>query len=121
MGIMWNLARVCVAALIVVVVATSPDVLPAWALLLLSLPLISILAFSFSWFQHHDLRAISSMAKDTLVLVPLGLPFFVPFVFAHALGLELLGCIYCWRFAGYFYDWLLAYVFRRLIALMARD
>jgi hypothetical protein len=86
MGIIWNSVRVCIAALIVVVVADVSGRAPRLGAVLLSLPLISILSFSFSWFQHRDLRAISSMAKDTLVLVPLGLPFFVPFVFAPRLG-----------------------------------
>lgn len=37
--------------------------------------------------QHHDLKAISTLARDTLVLVPLGLPFFVPIALAPRLGL----------------------------------
>jgi hypothetical protein len=56
--------------------------------LLLSLPLISILAFVASWFQHRDVPAISRLARETLVLVPLGLPFFVPLALAERLGLN---------------------------------
>jgi hypothetical protein len=48
-----------------------------------------ILAFVMSWNQHHDLRAISRLARETLVLVPLGLPFFLPLAFAEPLGLGL--------------------------------
>jgi len=88
MGIVWNTLRVIIAALTVVLVAEISKRYPRWGALLLSLPLISILAFLFSWFQYHDMKAISKLARETLVLVPLGLPFFVPFAFAPRLGLN---------------------------------
>jgi hypothetical protein len=47
--------------------------------------LVSILAFAPSWSKDHDLRSISRMAKETLILVPLGLPFFLPLAFADRL------------------------------------
>jgi len=53
---------------------------------------VSLLAFLFAWFQHRDLPAISKLARDTLVLVPLGLPFFVPFVLAQRLGFSFWTC-----------------------------
>jgi hypothetical protein len=45
------------------------------------------LAFLSTWQQRQDLEAISRVARETLVLVPLGLPFFVPLAFAGRLGL----------------------------------
>jgi hypothetical protein len=33
------------------------------------------------------MNGISRLARETLILVPLGLPFFVPLAFAHRLGL----------------------------------
>ena len=60
---------------------------PRLGAFLLTLPLVSILAFIASWQQQHDLPAVSRLAKETLVLVPLGLPFFVPLAFAAKLGL----------------------------------
>jgi hypothetical protein len=41
-----------------------------------------------TWQQKHDLPTISQLARETLVLVPLGLPFFVPLAFAQKLGLQ---------------------------------
>jgi hypothetical protein len=41
-----------------------------------------------AWQQHRDLPAVSRLARETLVLVPLGLPFFVPFAFAGQIGLS---------------------------------
>ncbi len=92
MVIIWNFARVVIVAVIVVTVAEISKRYPRWGAFLLSLPLVSILAFLVSWFQHKDLPAISRLARDTLVLVPLSLPFFLPFVFAQRLGIGFWGC-----------------------------
>ena len=86
MGVLWNIVRVAVVAVIVVSVAEISKRSPRLGAVLLSLPIVSILAFLFSWVQHHDLPAISRMAKDTLVLVPLGLPFFIPLACAAHFG-----------------------------------
>ena len=83
----WTIVRVAIAAIIIVIVSDLSKRFPRYGALLLSLPLISVLAFLFSWFQHRDLAAISRLSRETLVLVPLGLPFFLPFVFATRLGL----------------------------------
>lgn len=88
MGIVWNIVRVGVVAVTVVAVAEISKRYPRYGALLLSLPIVSILAFSLSWFQHRDLPAVSRLARETLVLVPLGLPFFLPFAFATRLGLD---------------------------------
>jgi hypothetical protein len=84
---MWNIIRVAIAAAIIVAVAELSKRYPRYGGLLLSLPVISILAFLFSWVQHHDLPAISKLAQETLILVLLGLPFFVPLAFAGQLGI----------------------------------
>jgi hypothetical protein len=86
MNMIWNILRVTVAASIIVTVAEISKKSPRLGALLLSLPVVSILAFIFSWFEHHDLPAFSRMARETLVLVPLSLPFFVPLALAERLG-----------------------------------
>jgi hypothetical protein len=87
MGIVWNIVRFATAAILVVAVADLSKRYPRYGALLLSLPVVSILAFLFSWYQHRDLPAISRLARDTLILVPLGLPFFIPFAVAPRFGL----------------------------------
>ncbi len=86
MGIFSYLARIGISAAIIVMVAEISKRSPRLGALLLSLPLVSVLAFTMSWLQHRDLPAVSRMARETLVLVPLGLPFFVPLAFASKLG-----------------------------------
>ena len=88
MGIIWNIVRACIAAATIVAVAELSKRYPRYGALLLSLPIVSILAFLLSWFQYRDLPAVSRLARETLVLVPLGLPFFVPFALAGRLGLD---------------------------------
>jgi hypothetical protein len=88
MGIAWNIARVAVVAITVVAVAEVSKRYPKYGALLLSLPIVSILAFVLTWFQHRDMPAVSRLARETLILVPLGLPFFVPFALAPRLGLD---------------------------------
>ena len=83
---LWTIARVATAAVIIVAVAELSKRSPRYGALLLSLPLTSILAFAFSWQQHHDMQAVSKLARETLVLVPLGLPFFIPLACAAHFG-----------------------------------
>jgi hypothetical protein len=85
--ILWTTARVLLVAVIVVTVGDISRRYPRVGALLLSLPIVSILAMLVGWFQHHDLKSISQVARETLILVPLGLPFFVPLAFAQRLGL----------------------------------
>ena len=83
---MWNIVRVAIAAVTIVVVAELSKRYPRYGALLLSLPITSILAFVFSWQQHHDMPALAKLAKETLILVPLGLPFFIPLAYAGQMG-----------------------------------
>jgi hypothetical protein len=82
----WNIFRGAVAAVIVVAVAELSERHPRLGGLLLALPIISIVALVVTWTQHRDVVAISRLAKETLVLVPLGLPMFVPLAFADRIG-----------------------------------
>lgn len=85
---MWfNIVKVLISATILVTVSEIAQRLPKLGGLLLSLPLVSILAFLLAWHRDHDLPAISRLARETVILVPLGLPFFVPLAFADRLGL----------------------------------
>jgi hypothetical protein len=83
----WLLVKAAISAAIIVSVSEVAERYPRLGGLLLTLPVVSILAFVMAWTKSHDLPALSRLARETLVLVPLGLPFFVPLAFAQRLGL----------------------------------
>lgn len=83
----WTIVKAAISAAVIVAVAELSHRYPRLGALLLTLPVVSIIAFVMSWEQHHDLPAISRLARETLILVPLGLPFFVPLAFADRMGL----------------------------------
>lgn len=84
----WLILRALIAAAVVVAVAEVSNRLPRLGALLLTLPVVSIIAFVMTWTKDGDLPAISRLARETLVLVPLGMPCFVPLAFADRLGLS---------------------------------
>jgi hypothetical protein len=84
----WIIIKTAIAAAIIVAVSEVSYRLPRLGAFLLTLPIISLIALVMSWQQHRDLPAISRLARETLVLVPLGLPFFVPLAFAERFGLD---------------------------------
>lgn len=75
------------SAAVVVAVAEISDRFPRLGALLLTLPLVSLLAFDPSRQQHRDLPAAARLARETPIVVPLGLPFFLPLAFADRIGL----------------------------------
>ena len=79
--------RFIIPALIILIVSELARRSPRLGALLLTLPLISILAFGGAWLKDHDLKSVSCLARETLILVPLGLPFFLPLAFAERFGL----------------------------------
>lgn len=80
--------RAVIAGLVVAGVSELADRFPRLGALLLTLPIVSIVAFIAVWQKEQELSTISRLARETLVLVPLGLPFFVPLAFAERLGVD---------------------------------
>lgn len=85
------LLRFILPAIIIATVSELSHRSPRLGAILLTLPIVSILAFGATWLRDHDLKSLSQMARETLILVPLGLPFFVPLAFAERLGLGFWG------------------------------
>ncbi len=79
--------RAVIAGLVVAGVSELADRHPRLGALLLTLPIVSIVAFVAVWQKEQDLSTISRLARETLVLLPLGLPFFIPLAFSQRLGL----------------------------------
>lgn len=84
----WPLVKASISAAVIVAVAEVSSRFPRLGALLLTLPLVSILAFIMLWNKEGEMTTIAQLAKETLVLVPLGLPFFIPFALSNRTGLS---------------------------------
>ena len=105
------LARVLIAAVVIVGVSEVAGRMPRIGALILSLPITSMLAFIFTWAHDRNIATISTLSRETLILVPLTLVFFVPLAFAERLQINfwlafLLGtiaaglCVFLWFLFG---------------------
>ena len=83
--------RAVIAGLVVAGVSELADRLPRFGALLLTLPIVSLVAFIAVWQKDQDLSVVSRLARETLILVPLGLPFFVPLALSDRLGISFWG------------------------------
>ena len=79
--------RAIIAGLVVAGVSELADRYSRLSALLLTLPIVSIIAFVAVWTKDHNLGSTTRLARETLILVPLGLPFFLPLAFSERLGL----------------------------------
>jgi len=84
----WTLVKALISAAVILAVAEVSGRFPRLGALLLTLPLVSILAFIMLWNKEGEMTTISQLARETLVLVPLGLPFFIPFALSNRTGLS---------------------------------
>ena len=85
---MWGIVRWILASITLAVVTQVAHKNPRLGAFILTLPILSIIAMVLQWQQNQDLATTSKFARETLVLVPLGLPFFLPLAFADRLGLN---------------------------------
>ncbi|MEI7687786.1 MAG: hypothetical protein WCL32_22500 [Planctomycetota bacterium] len=81
------IVRTMIAGLVIGVVSEISSRSPRIGAVLLTLPIVSIMAFLMTWAKDHDLKNLQQLSRETLVLVPLGLPVFLPLAFAERLGL----------------------------------
>lgn len=79
--------KIMISGLIIASVVQFGPKSPRIGALILSLPLVSISALLFIWFQNKNLSLITKLSLETMILVPLGLAFFVPLAFAEKIGL----------------------------------
>lgn len=74
----WTLVKAAISAAVIVAVAEVSGRIPRLGALLLTLPIVSILAFIVLWSKEGEMTTITQLARETLVLVPLGLRFSSP-------------------------------------------
>lgn len=73
-------AKLVVSAALIAVATEVAKRYPFWGAVIVVLPLTSVLAMSWLYFETHDNALVSQFARDVFFLVPLSLVFFVPFL-----------------------------------------
>jgi len=74
------LAKVVVSALVIAVATEVGKRESFWGALIVALPLTSILAISWLYVETRDNGLATEFARNILLLVPVSLVFFVPFL-----------------------------------------
>jgi hypothetical protein len=85
---MWLIIKAVLSAAIIVAVSEIAPKFPRIGALLLSLPVVSLLTLIWMWHAEHDVVPPARLARETLILVPLGLPAFLPLAFSDQLHLS---------------------------------
>lgn len=73
-------AKVAVSALVIAVATEIAKRHPFFGALVVVLPLTSILAMSWLYAETRDNALVTRFAKDILILLPVSLVFFAPFL-----------------------------------------
>jgi len=77
---MLFLAKVLLSALVIAVATEVAKRNTFWGALIVALPLTSILAMSWLYAESRDDHLVARFARDILMLVPVSLVFFLPFL-----------------------------------------
>jgi hypothetical protein len=85
---MWKLlANAMLTGLVVAAVSEIARRFPRLGSLVLTMPIVIPAVFIVMYLRDRNLPPIARLAREALILIPLGLTFFVPVAFAHRLGL----------------------------------
>jgi len=83
---LWWIIQAMTIGVLVMFVSSIMSKMPRAAAFALSFPITSVIAFVVSWLRFHDADAIARLAREILIIIPLTLVFFVPFIFLHRMG-----------------------------------
>jgi hypothetical protein len=76
------LVKVVVSALVIAAAVEAAKRDPYWGAVIIALPLTSVLAMSWLYFDTRDDALLARFARDVFVIVPVSLVFFLPFLLA---------------------------------------
>jgi len=80
MELSFVILKILLSASIIAGVSWYAGKNPSLAGFLIALPILSVLAISFSYFQYRDMEKINQFASSIVVSIPLSLLFFIPFI-----------------------------------------
>ena len=84
------ITKVVGAALIIAFTSWLSGQNPKLAGFIIALPLVSLIAIAFSYYEHNDIEKTILFTKSILVAVPVSYLFFLPFFFAKSLNMNFL-------------------------------
>lgn len=76
------LIRILISAIIIATVTEIAGKMPKIGALILSLPVVTIIAIVMIWIKEGEIEPIVQMSREMFILVPIGLILFVPLAFA---------------------------------------
>jgi len=101
---MFFFVKIIISAFLIAFASWLAGKKPVLAGFIIALPLASMLAIFFAYFEHHDMDKLNKFAISIVVAVPLSLSFFLPFLmnkwfkldfaYSYILGFVLLICAY---------------------------
>jgi len=74
------LVKVFVSALVIAAAVEAAKRDPYWGAVIIALPLTSVLAMSWLYFDTRDNVLVTRFARDIFLIVPVSLVFFLPFL-----------------------------------------
>ncbi len=82
--------KIILAAIIIAFASWLSGQNPKLAGFIIALPLVSLIAIAFSYYEHNDIEKTIIFTKSILVAVPVSYLFFLPFFFAKSLNMNFL-------------------------------
>ena len=76
--------KIILAAIIIAFASQNPKL----AGFIIALPLVSLIAIAFSYYEHNDIEKTILFTKSILVAVPVSYLFFLPFFFAKSFNMN---------------------------------
>ena len=73
--------KILISVAVLLVAAEAAKRSPFWGAVIVSLPLTSMLAMAWLYWDTRDAAQVSAFARDIFYLVPPSLLFFLPFLF----------------------------------------
>ena len=83
-------AKALFAGVIIAFVSWLSGQSPRLAGFIIALPLASIIAIAFSYYEHGDVEKTLLFSKSILLAIPVSYLFFLPFFFAKSLNMNFL-------------------------------
>ena len=85
---MFFFVKVLIAGVIISFVSWLSGQYPKLSGFIMALPIASLIAIIFSYYEHQDVEKTVTFTKSILIAVPISYLFFLPFFFAKPLGMN---------------------------------